>query len=126
MSSHRYHYLDGNAAAGELNEVFTMEVTTAERTVLSKRWESIYGVESAYWAPLGRRCVGGILSATLPGKTYPPPPPESQLSTVRLLAIYAENAPSVLTHGDNSEETMSPPESIVGACPPHKTFCLPT
>ena len=30
MSSHRYDYLDGNAAAGELNEVFTMDVTTAE------------------------------------------------------------------------------------------------
>ena len=30
MSSHRYDYLDGNAAAGELNKVFTMDVTTAE------------------------------------------------------------------------------------------------
>jgi hypothetical protein len=29
MSSHNYDYLDGNAAAGELSKVFTMDVTTA-------------------------------------------------------------------------------------------------
>ena len=29
MSSHNYDYLDGNAAAGELSNIFTMDVTTA-------------------------------------------------------------------------------------------------
>jgi hypothetical protein len=37
MSSRRYDYLDGNAAAGELNEVFTMDVTTAGNHVLGER-----------------------------------------------------------------------------------------
>jgi len=30
MSSHTYEYLDGNAAAGELSKIFTMDVTAAE------------------------------------------------------------------------------------------------
>jgi hypothetical protein len=30
MNSHTYEYLDGNAAAGELSTIFTMDVTTAE------------------------------------------------------------------------------------------------
>ena len=30
MSSHIYSYLDGNAAAGELSNVFAMDVTAAE------------------------------------------------------------------------------------------------
>jgi Family of unknown function (DUF6510) len=30
MSSHTYEYLDGNAAAGELRKIFTMDVTAAE------------------------------------------------------------------------------------------------
>ena len=30
MNSHTYDYLDGNAAAGELNAIFAMEVTIAE------------------------------------------------------------------------------------------------
>ena len=30
MSSHTYDYLDGNAAAGELSTIFTMDVTAAE------------------------------------------------------------------------------------------------
>jgi Family of unknown function (DUF6510) len=30
MSSGTYHYLDGNAAAGELNRVFVSDVTAAE------------------------------------------------------------------------------------------------
>jgi hypothetical protein len=30
MSSHAYDYLDGNAAAGELAKIFTMDVTVAE------------------------------------------------------------------------------------------------
>ena len=30
MSSNTYDYLDGNAAAGELSTIFTMDVTTAE------------------------------------------------------------------------------------------------
>ena len=30
MSSHTYEYLDGNAAAGELSKIFTMDVTVAE------------------------------------------------------------------------------------------------
>jgi hypothetical protein len=30
MSSHAYDYLDGNAAAGELAKMFTMDVTVAE------------------------------------------------------------------------------------------------
>jgi len=30
MSSERYDYLDGNAAAGELSKIFTMDVTAAE------------------------------------------------------------------------------------------------
>ena len=30
MSSHTYDYLDGNAAAGELSKIFTMDVTVAE------------------------------------------------------------------------------------------------
>ena len=30
MSSHTYDYLDGNAAAGELSQIFAMDVTAAE------------------------------------------------------------------------------------------------
>jgi hypothetical protein len=30
MSSHDYKYLDGNAAAGELSNVFAMDITSAE------------------------------------------------------------------------------------------------
>jgi hypothetical protein len=30
MNSHRYDYLDGNAAAGELSKVFVLDVTAAE------------------------------------------------------------------------------------------------
>ena len=30
MSSHSYQYLDGNAAAGELSNVFAMDLTAAE------------------------------------------------------------------------------------------------
>jgi len=30
MSSNRYDYLDGNAAAGEMTEIFAMDVTAAE------------------------------------------------------------------------------------------------
>jgi NAD-dependent SIR2 family protein deacetylase len=30
MTTNNYDYLDGNAAAGELSNVFTMDVTTAE------------------------------------------------------------------------------------------------
>jgi uncharacterized protein DUF6510 len=30
MSSHAYDYLDGNAAAGELAKIFTVDVTVAE------------------------------------------------------------------------------------------------
>jgi Family of unknown function (DUF6510) len=30
MSSHTYHYLDGNAAAGELSKIFALDVTAAE------------------------------------------------------------------------------------------------
>ena len=30
MSSHTYDYLDGNAAAGELSNIFTMDVTAAQ------------------------------------------------------------------------------------------------
>ena len=30
MNSHTYDYLDGNAAAGELSNIFTMDVTAAE------------------------------------------------------------------------------------------------
>jgi Family of unknown function (DUF6510) len=30
MSSHTYNYLDGNAAAGELSNIFDMDVTAAE------------------------------------------------------------------------------------------------
>ena len=30
MSLHTYDYLDGNAAAGELSKIFTMDVTAAE------------------------------------------------------------------------------------------------
>jgi hypothetical protein len=30
MSSHRYDYLDGNAAAGELSKIFAVDVTAAE------------------------------------------------------------------------------------------------
>jgi hypothetical protein len=30
MSSYSYDYLDGNAAAGELSKIFTMDVTAAE------------------------------------------------------------------------------------------------
>jgi len=30
MSSHKYDYLDGNAAAGELSKIFAMDVTAAE------------------------------------------------------------------------------------------------
>jgi hypothetical protein len=30
MSSNTYDYLDGNAAAGELSKIFTMDVTAAE------------------------------------------------------------------------------------------------
>jgi hypothetical protein len=30
MSPHTYDYLDGNAAAGELSKIFTMDVTAAE------------------------------------------------------------------------------------------------
>jgi NAD-dependent SIR2 family protein deacetylase len=30
MSAHNYDYLDGNAAAGELTKIFTMDVTAAE------------------------------------------------------------------------------------------------
>jgi hypothetical protein len=30
MNSHTYEYLDGNAAAGELSTIFTMDVTAAE------------------------------------------------------------------------------------------------
>ena len=30
MSSQTYDYLDGNAAAGELSQIFVMDVTTAE------------------------------------------------------------------------------------------------
>ena len=30
MNSHTYDYLDGNAAAGELSEIFAMDVTAAE------------------------------------------------------------------------------------------------
>ena len=30
MSSHTYYYLDGNAAAGELSNVFAIDVTAAE------------------------------------------------------------------------------------------------
>ena len=30
MSSHAYDYLDGNAAAGELSKIFTVDLTTAE------------------------------------------------------------------------------------------------
>ena len=30
MSSHAYDYLDGNAAAGELTKIFTVDVTVAE------------------------------------------------------------------------------------------------
>ena len=30
MSSHRFDYLDGNAAAGELSDIFALDVTTAE------------------------------------------------------------------------------------------------
>ena len=30
MSSYDYDYLDGNAAAGELSKIFTMDVTAAE------------------------------------------------------------------------------------------------
>jgi hypothetical protein len=29
MSSHTYDYLDGNAAAGELSEIFAMDITAA-------------------------------------------------------------------------------------------------
>ena len=30
MSSHTYDYLDGNAAAGELSKIFSLDVTAAE------------------------------------------------------------------------------------------------
>ena len=30
MSSHKYDYLDGNAAAGELSKIFAMDVTAGE------------------------------------------------------------------------------------------------
>jgi hypothetical protein len=30
MSSHTYDYLDGNAAAGELRKIFTLDVTAAQ------------------------------------------------------------------------------------------------
>jgi len=30
MSSHRYDYLDGNAAAGELTKIFAVDLTSAE------------------------------------------------------------------------------------------------
>jgi hypothetical protein len=30
MNSHTYNYLDGNAAAGELTEIFAMDITAAE------------------------------------------------------------------------------------------------
>src|SRR4029453_18486754 len=30
MNSHTYDYIDGNAAAGELSNIFTMDVTAAE------------------------------------------------------------------------------------------------
>jgi ArsR family metal-binding transcriptional regulator len=30
MNSHTYNYLDGNAAAGELSEIFAMDITAAE------------------------------------------------------------------------------------------------
>jgi hypothetical protein len=30
MSSHTYNYLDGNAAAGELSNLFAMDITAAE------------------------------------------------------------------------------------------------
>ena len=57
MSSHTYDYLDGNAAAGELSNIFDMDVTGAEDSVSIAARKAILRVTFVCKVPAVARCA---------------------------------------------------------------------